>query len=169
MKEQGEADKSKGIVSFDCHASEKSWAHQRRKRREKLRESVAQENMEECEPCSGNEAAKQDAGVPSNDMETQDASCKTNTGTKADESSDVLKGTEFHCEEEPSHRIDSQQGETNPRPLVSFVVRVGTGAELGSDLPSDNVVLEMTWVDGQDKNDLYQLFQFFQNKLVKGL
>ena len=169
MKEQGKADESKGIVSFDCHASEKSWAHQRRKRREKLRESVAQENMEECEPCSGNEAAKQDAGDPSNDMEIQDSSSKSNTGTKADESSDVLKGAEIRCEEGPSRGIDSQQGETNPRPLVSFVVRVGTGAELGSDLPSDSVVLEMTWIDGQDKNDLYQLFQLFQNKLVKGL
>ena len=125
--------------------------------------------MEECEPCSGNEAAKQDAGDPSNEIERQDASSKSNTGTKADESSDVLKGAEIRCEEGPSHGIDSQQGETNPRPLVSFLVRVGTSAELSSDLPSDSVVLEMTWIDGQDKNDLYQLFQLFQNKLFKGL
>ena len=166
MKEQGRADTSKGIVSFDCHVSEKSWAHQRRKRREKLKESLAQENMEEREACSGKEAAKQDTGDP-----VKDASKKCNTGTKADESSDFLKGEEFHCEEGPSHGIDSQlqQVETDPRPLVSFLVRVGSGAELGGDLPSDSILLEMTWIDGQDKNDLYQLFQFFQNKLIKGL
>ena len=48
---------------------------------------------------------------------------------------------------------------------MSFIVRVGTGEEVGGDLPSESVVLEMTWIDGHNKNDLYQLFQFFQNKL----
>lgn len=64
--------------------------------------------------------------------------------------------------------IDSSQSESVSRPLVSFMVQVGTGSEIADDLPRDSVVLEMVWVDGQNKNDLYQLFQFFQNKLLKG-
>ena len=63
---------------------------------------------------------------------------------------------------------DSSQSESVSRPLVSFMVRVGTGSEIADDLPRDSVVLEMVWIDGQNKNDLYQLFQFFQNKLLKG-
>lgn len=71
----------------------------------------------------------------------------------------------------PSNFIesDSNRGESPSRPLVSFTLRVGAGAEIASDFSRDVVVLEMMWVDGENKNDLYQLFQFLQNKILKGL
>ena len=46
---------------------------------------------------------------------------------------------------------------------------MGAGAEIASNLSRDVVVLDIIWVDGQNKNDLYQLFQFLQNKILKGL
>ena len=46
--------------------------------------------------------------------------------------------------------------------FLSFAVRIG------EEFHSSGVVLEMEWVEGKDKNDLYQLFQFFQNKIMKG-
>lgn len=174
MEEQDKAGNS--CLAFHCHASEKTWAHQRRKRREKLRESAGQENAGESQSCSVDETTKQVADDALNDMKTEDALEEDNTNTKtilkADEvasGSGVSKGPDFGSDECPSHSSDPQQGDTVARPLLSFTVRVGTGTQVASDMPRDSVVLEMTWIDGQDKNDLYQLYQFFQNKLLKGL
>lgn len=174
MKEQDKAGNS--CFAFDCHASEKTWAHQRRKRREKLRESAGQENAAESQSCGMNETAKQLAVDALNDMKTEDALEDDNTDRKTilkavevASGSGVSKGAEFDSDECPSHSSDPQQDGSVPRPLLSFTMRVGTGAQVASDVPRDSVVLEMTWIDGQDKNDLYQLYQFFQNKLLKGL
>ena len=68
-----------------------------------------------------------------------------------------------------SAKNDSNQDENASRPLLLFTLRVGAGAEIASNLLRDVVVLEIIWVDGQNKNDLYQLFQFLQNKILKGL
>ena len=174
MKEQEKVGKSSGIFTCHCEATEKTWAHQRRKRRENLRKSAAQERTDECQPCSVDKTAKEHEEDTSNDMEIQNTSGNENTGTKtltpheASTCSGVFKGVAFDAQEGTSRGNDPQQSETVPRPLVSFMVRVGTGAQVASDLPRDSVVLEMTWVDGQDKNDLYQLYQFFENKLLKG-
>lgn len=71
----------------------------------------------------------------------------------------------------PSNSVknDSNQDKNASRPLLLFTLRVGAGAEIASNLSRDVVVLEIIWVDGQNKNDLYQLFQFLQNKILKGL
>ena len=174
-EEHDETDKSAGVLTFHCRASHKTWAHQRRKRRELLRKKVGQENQGDCQPHGEELAAKETAEDTSlNDINSQDTSGEKSTGTeslKANETltnSDVSQVTELKSREDPSQSNDTQQGSTLPRSLLSFVVRVGAGAEISSELPPGCVVLEMTWVDGQDKNDLYQLYQYFQNKLVRG-
>lgn len=174
-EEHDETDKSAGVLTFHCRASGKTWAHQRRKRRELLRKNAGQENHEDCQPHDEELAAKETAeDTTLHDSNSQDTSGEKSTGTeslKASETltnSDVSQVAEFKSREDPSQSNDTQQGSTLPRPLLSFVVRVGAGAEISSELPPDCVVWEMTWVDGQDKNDLYQLYQYFQNKLVRG-
>lgn len=159
-EDKGKVDKTKRRAVFQCRAIEKTWANQRRKRREKLR----QDALHESGACNENKAFQQDVDA----FSKEDVS--NPTGTKADDPfCDVLKGAEVPCKGSASCDVASKQDQTDPRPLVSFIVRVGTGAEIGGGLPSESVVLEMTWIDGQEKNDLYQLFQFFQNKLSKGL
>ena len=174
MIEQEKADKSSGMFTFHCHASEKTWAHQRRKRRENLRKNSTHENAERGQLCS-DELVKEQADDALNDTETQDTPEDNNTSTKtlkAEEAftdSFVSKSAEFNFQESPLQSNEPRQDETGPRPaFMSFLVRVGTGEEVGNEQPRDGVVLEMTWVDGQDKNDLYQLYQYFQNKLLKG-
>lgn len=176
-EEHGETDKSAGVLTFHCRASDKTWANQRRKRRELLRKKAGQEDHAggDCQSHSEELAAKETAeGTTLNDINSQDTSGEKSTGTerlKANETltnSDVSQVAGFKSREDPAQSNDTQQGNTLPRPLLSFVVRVGAGAELSSELLPDCVVLEMTWVDGQDKNDLYQLYQYFQNKLVRG-
>ena len=173
-EEHDETDKSAGVLTFHCRASHKTWAHQRRKRRELLRKKGGQENQGDCQPHGEELAAKETAeDTTLNDVNSQDTSGEKSTGTesfKANETltnSDVSQVAEFKSRKDPSQSNDTQQGSTLPRPLL-FVVRVGAGAEISSELPPGCVVLEMTWVDGQDKNDLYQLYQYFQNKLVRG-
>ena len=113
------------------------------------------------------------------DMETQgmledDNKEKTNISTNFDAealtSCDARTRELLDSQERPSVSggNDTQQGENVSKPLVSFAVRVGSGAELADDLSRDSVMLEMVWLEGQNKNDLYQLFQYFQNKLLKG-
>lgn len=158
MKTEDEVDQSKTRVVFRCNASEKTWANQRRKRREKLRHSTLHESVHP----SRNDTDRQQEG------EESISGTENDTGTKAVDPSSFsgdFEGSEVCCIESTSNNNTSQQGDTHPRPLVSFIVRVGTGEEVGGDLPSESVVLEMTWIDGHNKNDLYQLFQFFQNKL----
>ena len=158
MKTEDEFDQSKTRVVFRCNASEKTWANQRRKRREKLRHSTLHESVHP----SRNYTDRQQEG------EEAISGTENDTGTKAVDPSSFsgdFEGSEVCCIESTSNNNTSQQGDTDPRPLVSFIVRVGTGEEVGGDLPSESVVLEMTWIDGHNKNDLYQLFQFFQNKL----
>ena len=158
MKTEDEVDQSKTRVVFRCNASEKTWANQRRKRREKLRHSTLHESVHP----SRNDTDRQQEG------EESISGTENDTGTKAVDPSSFsgdFEGSEVCCIESTSNNNTSQQGDTDPRPLVSFIVRVGTGEEVGGDLPSESVVLEMTWIDGHNKNDLYQLFQFFQNKL----
>ena len=172
MSEQAEADRSRGIFALHCHASEITWAHQRRKRRENLRQAVQHENTSECLPARIDEAVTHLMGDTSIDHETQEAleddlKEKTNVSAKFEPQAGELL---YPQEERPSASAgnDIQQGENVSRPLLSFTVRVGSGAEIADDLSRDNVVLEMVWIDGQNKNDLYQLFQYFQNKLLKG-
>ncbi|KAJ7389120.1 Methyltransferase-like protein 16 [Desmophyllum pertusum] len=176
-KEQKKADKSRGILAFHCHACEITWAHQRRKRRENLGKGVPQENTGDCQPGRVDEAAKQRVGDTSNNMEIQEACEEDNNEEKnvssTDEaltSSDVCTSEMSDSQECPSASVsnDPQKDASVSRPLMSFTVRVGIGTEMSDDLPGDGVVLEMTWIAGQNKNDLYQLFQFFQNKLLKG-
>ena len=163
MKTEDEVDKSKLRAVFHCRTMEKTWANQRRKRRERLRQSTPHESQSSNE----NKGCQQDGGVPEKVVEIDP------TGTKDDDSSSlfsgVLKDADVLCNENSSCDKAFQQDQTDPRPLVSFVVRVGTGAEISSDFPSDSVVMETSWVDGQNKNDLYQLFQFFQNRFLTGL
>ena len=158
MKTEDEVDQSKTRVVFRCDASEKTWANQRRKRRERLRQSTLRESVKSC---------KKDTDCQQEGEESINGT-ENDTGTKAVDPSSFsgdFKGSEVCCIESTSNNYASGQGETDPRPLVSFIVRVGTGEEVGGDLPSESVVLEMAWIDGHNKNDLYQLFQFFQNKL----
>ena len=158
MKTEDEVDQSKTRVVFRCNALEKTWANQRRKRREKLRHSTLHESVHP----SRNDTDRQQ------EEEESISGTENDTGTKAVDPSSFsgdFEGSEVCCIESTSNNNTSQQGDTDPRPLVSFIVRVGTGEEVGGDLPSESVVLEMTWIDGHNKNDLYQLFQFFQNKL----
>lgn len=158
MKTEDEVDHSKTRAVFQCHALEKTWANQRRKRREKLRQSTLHESAHSC----GKDTDCEQEG------EEPISGTENDTGTKNVDPSSFsgdFKGSEVCCIESTSSNNSSQQGHTDPRPLVSFILRVGTGAEVGGDLPSESVVLEMRWIDGHNKNDLYQLFQFFQNKL----
>ena len=179
MKEQEEADRSRGIFALHCHASEITWAHQRRKRRENLRQGVQHVNTGDCPPGNVDEAAIRRMEEISTDTETQGAledgkKEKTNISTNFD--AEALTSSDAHTTEllysqeraSASDGNDIQRGENFSRPLLSFTVRVGSGAEIADDLLRDSVVLEMVWIDGQNKNDLYQLFQYFQNKLLKG-
>lgn len=181
MEEQEKADRSRGIFVLHCYAVEITWAHQRRKRRENLRKGNTQVNTNDRQSDSVDEVATQCMRVTSMDMETQEAPEEVD---KEEKNAPVCANTDetltssFACasklldsKERPSASvsIDPQQNEGTSRPLVSFMVRVGTGAEIAADLPRDSFVLEMMWIDGQNKNDLYQLFQFFQNKFLKGL
>lgn len=178
MNEQEKADRSGGIFALHCHASEITWAHQRRKRRENLRQGVQQENTGDCPPGSVDEAVTHCMGDTSIDMETQealedDSKEKTNVSANAEAltSSDARTRELLDSQEHPSASSagnDPQQRESVSSLLVSFMVRVGSDAEIADDLSRDSVVLEMVWIDGQNKNDLYQLFQYFQNKLLKG-
>lgn len=180
MSEQAEADRSRGTFALHCLASEITWAHQRRKRRENLRQGVQHENTSDCLPARVDEAVTHPMGDTSIDMETQEAledDPKEKTNISANFDPETLTGSSLPSgelldlqEERPSASAgnDIQQGENVSRPLVSFTVRVGSGAEIADDLSRDSVVLEMVWIDGQNKNDLYQLFQYFQNKLLKG-
>ena len=175
MREQAQADRSRGIFALHCHASEITWAHQRRKRRENLRQGVQDEKTSDCLPARVDEAVTHLTGDTSIDMETQEAleddpQEKTNVSANFDPGALSGAGKLLGSQERPSASAgnDMQQGENVSRPLVSFTVRVGSGAEIADDLSRDSVVLEMVWIDGQNKNDLYQLFQYFQNKLLKG-
>ena len=180
MSEQTETYRSRGIFALHCHASEITWAHQRRKRRENLRQGVQHENTSDSLPARVDEAVTHLMGDTSIDMETQEAledDPKEKTNISANFDPEALTGSSLRSgelldlqEERPSASAvnDIQQGENVSRPLVSFTVRVGSGAEIADDLSRDSVVLEMVWIDGQNKNDLYQLFQYFQNKLLKG-
>ena len=179
MSEQEGANRSRGIFALHCAAYEITWAHQRRKRRENLRQGVQHENTGDCLPASVYEAVTHRLLDTSTDMETQEAlegegKVKTNVSANFDAealtSSDACPRELSDSQEHtlPSASNESQQGENVSRPLVSFTVRVGSGAEIADDLSRDSVVLEMVWIDGQNKNDLYQLFQYFQNKLLKG-
>lgn len=126
-----------------------TWAHQRRKRRENLRKVSPEAKTSESQSGCVDEVAIRD---------TSDET-KVRTVFKSDESYN------------PSNSVknDSNQDENASRPLLLFTLRVGAGAEIASNLSRDVVVLEIIWVDGQNKNDLYQLFQFLQNKILKGL
>lgn len=175
MKEQEEADGSRGIFALHCRASEITWAHQRRKRRENLRQGVQHVNTGDCPPGNVDEAAIRRMEETSTDTETQgaledDNKEKTNFDAETLTSSDAHTTELLHSQERPSASDgnDIQRDENVSRPLLSFTVRVGSGAEIADDLSRDSVVLEMVWMDGQNKNDLYQLFQYFQNKLLKG-
>ena len=179
MNEQDEADRSRGIFALHCHASKITWANQRRKRREHLRQGVQHADTGDCPPGNVDEAVTHCTEDTSIDMETQgmledDNKEKTNISTNFDAealiSSDARTRELLDSQERPSASDgnDTQQGENVSRPLVSFTVRVGSGTELADDLSRDSVVLEMVWLEGQNKNDLYQLFQYFQNKLLKG-
>lgn len=173
MKEQEEADRSRGIFALHCRASEITWAHQRRKRRENLRQGVQYVNTGDCPPGNVDEAAIRRMEEISTDTETQiedDNKEKTNFDAETLTSSDAHTTELLYSQERPSASDgnDIQRDENVSRPLLSFTVRVGSGAEIADDLSRDSVVLEMVWIDGQNKNDLYQLFQYFQNKLLKG-
>lgn len=143
---------------------------------------VPQGNRSDCQSDSVEETGTESVGETSIDMETQEApeeneredknACAlANIEAETLASSDTCSNELLDSEKCPLASLskDSRQVETVSRPLVSFMVRVGTGAEIADDLSRDSVVLEMTWIDGQNKNDLYQLFQFFQNKILKGL
>jgi len=173
VKEQEEADRSRGIFALHCRASEITWAHQRRKRRENLRQGVQYVNTGDCPPGNVDEAAIRRMEEISTDTETQiedDNKEKTNFDAETLTSSDAHTTELLYSQERPSASDgnDIQRDENVSRPLLSFTVRVGSGAEIADDLSRDSVVLEMVWIDGQNKNDLYQLFQYFQNKLLKG-
>ena len=175
MSEQDEAERSRGIFALHCYASEMTWAHQRRKRRENLRQGVQHENTSDCPPGNVDEAVTHSMRDTSTDMETQEAledDSREKTNVSADFDAEAHTSSDACPRELPdsqeSASNDPQQGENISRPLVSFTVRVGSGAEIADDLSRDSVVLEMVWIDGQNKNDLYQLFQYFQNKLLKG-
>ena len=172
VEDKEKDDKSKGIVALDCHACEITWAHQRRKRRENLGKVFPQEKTGDCPSGCVDEAATQ-LMEDNTSAETETQTVSEGDATNIEEtltSSDFCKSQLTDSQECPSTSVknDTQQGENVSRPLVSFMVRVGAGAEIANDLSRDGVVLEMTWIDGQNKNDLYQLFQFFQNKLLKG-
>ena len=52
-------------------------------------------------------------------------------------------------------------------PVCNFFALLTTGKHLNSELPADAPVLEMQWLDGENKNDLYQLFQYLQNRMTR--
>ena len=54
-------------------------------------------------------------------------------------------------------------------PLCNFFVLITSEKRLNIESPTDFPVLEMQWLDGQNKNDLYQLFQYLQNKVKRGM
>lgn len=171
VEEEEKEDKSKGIIALNCHACEMTWVHQRRKRRENLKKKVVSPEAKTSESLSGcvDEVVIQDS-LDETKMQTVSETDAPNL--------EETRGNVNVCESQfsdsylhPSNFIesDSNRGESPSRPLVSFTLRVGAGAEIASDFSRDVVVLEMMWVDGENKNDLYQLFQFLQNKILKGL
>ena len=65
--------------------------------------------------------------------------------------------------------LESDNQPSNALPMCNFFVLITTGKHLNTDIAADSQVLEMQWLDGQNKNDLYQLFQYLQNKITCGL
>lgn len=162
VHEEGKEDKSKGIFVLQCHACEMTWAHQRRKRRENLRKVSPEAKTSESQSGCVDEVAIRDTSD-----ETKVRTVFKSDATDLGETCESLFPESYN----PSNSVknDSNQDENASRPLLLFTLRVGAGAEIASNLSRDVVVLEIIWVDGQNKNYLYQLFQFLQNKILKGL
>lgn len=162
VHEEGKEDKSKGIFVLQCHACEMTWAHQRRKRRENLRKVSPEAKTSESQSGCVDEVAIRDTSD-----ETKVRTVFKSDATDLGETCESLFPESYN----PSNSVknDSNQDENASRPLLLFTLRVGAGAEIASNVSRDVVVLEIIWVDGQNKNDLYQLFQFLQNKILKGL
>ena len=139
-----------------------TWAHQRRKRREDLRKVSPEAKTLESQSGCVDEVAIRDTSD-----ETKVRTVFKSDATDLGETCESLFPESYN----PSNSVknDSNQDENASRPLLLFTLRVGAGAEIASNLSRDVVVLEIIWVDGQNKNDLYQLFQFLQNKILKGL
>lgn len=162
VHEEGKEDKSKGIFVLQCHACEMTWAHQRRKRRENLRKVSPEAKTSESQSGCVDEVAIRDTSD-----ETKVRTVFKSDATDLGETCESLFPESYN----PSNSVknDSNQDENASRPLLLFTLRVGAGAEIASNVSRDVVVLEIIWVDGQNKNDMYQLFQFLQNKILKGL
>lgn len=164
---------------FRCNALDKTWANQRKMRREMLRRSDASMEItsDEVKDRKAGDTREENRESEAKKIKeaTKKASERTEKGREgkcvrdledisATEAGNSFAAFPYNTEKNQNHCGNKQSMEA-----CSFFVRVGAGTSFSSDLPADCIVFEMEWIEGDNKNDMYQLYQYFQNKIVKGL
>ena len=140
-EEQGQA--------YNCVADGNTWSNQRKKRRELKRKLEVEQGPDVTEE------KDEDNGCIDVSVETN-PDVSRHLGDKSQEE-------ESPCTTAACTGLDGTT--TRSHSLCSFTVHI----QNCGDGPAESVMLKMKWIDGNNKNDLYQLFQYFQNKIIKGL
>ncbi|XP_028415215.1 RNA N6-adenosine-methyltransferase mettl16-like [Dendronephthya gigantea] len=161
LSESSSDEKKMKLSRLHCCATHNTWANQRRKRREaagklKTSKQLSTKGTSEDEQ-SKNPPRTSEISLEELVTSDQDTVSKVSTGNKRRHSSspDITK-RKF---------LKSDDTEESKQVLIEFALSLGTKC---NDLVEDNVLpemfLQMEWIDGQDRNCMYQLFQYFKNR-----
>ena len=169
-------------TSFHCGAKCNTWANQRRRRREDARglTGTPSSNQTENAPNDGELLGR--ANEKSADIKTTGTIPKVVVQSSAkttkdlDRNGDVVK---YPGDSEKSVKLRNGEGCDKPLELSCSSLNDGyfiefhleVGVKLAEVIPGifPNVFLRMQWVDGKDRNSMYQLFQYFQNHLLHSI
>jgi len=182
IKAGSENDSLNDIVSWIIECQSNTWSHQRRKRRQqkRLMRCEHEEDVNGCETETATAKRHDDDHNTESDCETTPKKVRLNCPSRECESisqsrnkQPVGKLSEFeHCsvEDPPSNDTLPQYSD------FDGVGRTGNSSGdsdflLKSEVfvrksDSDNLVIEMSWIDGKNRELLHQLLQYFKNQLV---
>ncbi|XP_048582639.1 RNA N6-adenosine-methyltransferase METTL16 isoform X2 [Nematostella vectensis] len=175
--------KTTDSISFTCTAVENTWSNQRRKRREQQRQKplisddVPPAAIEDADQRSTSAAGSTPTAI---DLSQTGKKSITDTCalTKRENSTDKtaegpmngsqVSGSTTNSDGKPESDMALKDRGVNQNcssPLCVFSVNVGEKIGEGQEI----VCISVEFVDGKDKNQLYQIYQYLQNKLLKGL
>lgn len=169
------------ILSWIIECSSNTWSHQRRRRRQQKRMMRSEPNADVGALCTDSVGAKRCREVEQNISSDSEATPKK---IRLDiPPLRYSESTTLTINEQPLGRLSesgscsAEDGAQNGKfSDIEGVGRTGTSSEdvsyvLKSEVTvrtsdSGNLQIELAWIDGQNRELLHQLLQYFKNKLV---
>lgn len=188
--DSSETDLSDEKFSWTIESRSNTWSHQRRKRRQQRREQRAQKVNETPGETTKREKNSDSSEVVDGECETAAKRARLEVEESVEQTADVKSRcqTEASHETAPSSAVcetvsvdDLRKGSggddarnDNASELSASSAGEGTGGEgvllkcevtvCKSD--TGGVALELSWIDGQNRELLHQFLQYFKNRLV---